>query len=93
MQRQTRLDASGVLHDVMARGIEPHSIFIKRGIGHGSHEKVLPVKYVVYVPHIPLSACPHRQVGSQRSSGHSPDAPHKFTPMSGVHNAIKADGL
>jgi hypothetical protein len=48
MQRQVRLDASGVLHDVMARGIEPRSIFIKRGmIGHGSHEKVLPVKYVV----------------------------------------------
>jgi len=47
MQRQVRLDASGVLHDVMACGIEPHSIFIKRGIGHGSHEKVLPVKYVV----------------------------------------------
>ena len=44
---QVRIDASGVLHDVMARGIEPHSIFIKRGIGHGSHEKVLPVKYVV----------------------------------------------
>ncbi|MEA1991605.1 MAG: hypothetical protein U9N58_05330 [Thermodesulfobacteriota bacterium] len=44
---QVRLDASGVLHDVMVRGIEPHSIFIKREIGHGSHEKVLPVKYVV----------------------------------------------
>jgi len=47
MQRQVRLDASGILHDVMAHGVEPYSIFIKRGIGHGSHEKVLPVRYVV----------------------------------------------
>jgi hypothetical protein len=46
-KQQVRLDASGVLHDDMVRGIELHSIFIKRGIGHGSHEKVLPVKYVV----------------------------------------------
>jgi hypothetical protein len=44
---QVRIDASGVLHDVMAHGIKPHSIFIKRGIGHGSHEKILPMKYVV----------------------------------------------
>ena len=44
---QVRLDASGILYDVMACGFEPHSIFIKRGIGHGSHEKILPVKYVV----------------------------------------------
>ncbi len=26
MQRQAGLDASGVLHDLMARGIEPHSL-------------------------------------------------------------------
>ena len=44
---QVGIDAFGVLHDVMACGIEPHSVFIKRGIGHGSHGKILPVKYVV----------------------------------------------
>ena len=46
------MDAPGVLHDVMPHGIEPRSIFIKRGIGRGSHVKVVPkMLYELDVPH------------------------------------------
>ncbi len=49
MVRQARLDVTGVLYYVMARGFEPGSVFIKREIGHG---KVVPVMlYELDVPH------------------------------------------